>query len=100
MNLSSIEIFVHEIGVAEPPTIAEMEKELRTLPSGIDPDGDEMVDRYINKKPKQKPTWNRTFLIGIVVTVIIIFAAAGIGVSYYYYSRSGNIRRTDSDTSN
>jgi hypothetical protein len=91
-----------EIGVAEPPTIAEMENELKTLPNEIDSDGDSTVDSYIDKTPLQKSSWGLFSIIGIAIIILTIIVIIGIGI-YCCYCRSEtseHIRRIDSDTSN
>ncbi|CAF4289539.1 unnamed protein product [Rotaria sp. Silwood2] len=74
----------YKIGVAEPPTIAEMEKEIKTLPNDIDPDEKSIVDVYINKTIKKNSPWSLFLIISLF---IIIFFIIGISI-YFCYCRS------------
>ncbi|CAF1306095.1 unnamed protein product [Rotaria magnacalcarata] len=72
-------ICYYKVGVAEPPTVAEMEKEIKTLPHDINLDENSIVDLYMNKKPKKKSSGNILFMI-IIGSSIIIFIIAGMSV--------------------
>jgi hypothetical protein len=96
--------FVYKIGVSEPPTIAEMEKELKTLPNEIHPDEDSTVDLYIDKTPEQKSSLKNFSIGGIFTFILIIIIILGLTI-YFCCCRSetdeqnANIVHVDSDTS-
>ncbi|CAF1110453.1 unnamed protein product [Rotaria sordida] len=71
----------YKIGIAELPTIAEMEKEIKTLPNDIDPDENSIVDLYIDKTIKKYSSWSLFLIISIC---IIIFIIGGISIYFYY----------------
>ncbi|CAF4861796.1 unnamed protein product, partial [Rotaria sp. Silwood1] len=91
----------YKIGVAEPPTIAEMEKEIKTLPNAIDLDENSIVDLYINKTIKKDSSWSLFLMISIFIIICVI---SGISI-YFYYCQSekdeqnDNIIRINSNTS-
>lgn len=99
MNVSFL---ICEIGVAEPPTIAQMEKELKTIPNEINLMKSSLVDFYIDKTPEKKSSWNFHYIIGIC---IVIFTIAGITIACICCRSkkdefNENIMRINSNTSN
>jgi len=98
-------VFVYKIGVSEPPTIAEMEKELKTLPNEIHPDEDSTVDFYIDKTPEQKSSLKNFSIGGIFIFILIIIIIILGLIIYFCCCRSetneenANIVHVDSDTS-
>ena len=92
------------IGVSEPPTIAEMEKEFETLPNEINPDEDSVVDLYVDKTPEQKSSWNKSFIIGIFIAIVIIIIIIGLIIYFVVVDlrtvkQNEKIIHVDSDTS-
>jgi hypothetical protein len=71
---------IRKIGATDPPTIAEMENELQTLPNDINPDENSIVDHYIDKTPKEKSSIKIRFISRIFGIVIIIIIIIGIGI--------------------
>ncbi len=78
---------MYKIGVEEPPTIADMENELRILPEDIKLDEMTKVDFYINKTPKRKSSFNIIHIIGILIILAVIIVISGI-IIYFSCCRS------------
>ena len=98
---AELRFFPLQIGVKEPPTIADMEGELERLPKSIEIDDDSSVDLYTNKTPKPKPESKKMWHLGGIILVVVI--VLGGGASLYLWACPSNShssgRRIDSDTS-
>ena len=90
-----------QIGVKDPPTIADMEEELEKLPKTINVDDTSPVEHYINKKPKSKPASNKMWYWGAIIAVVVILLIGGASIYFWACPSDGHSsgRRIDSDTS-
>lgn len=91
--------------MAEPPTVADLENELKSLSEEIDLEGNSPVDVYTNKRPKQKAKsiWPIIGIVALILGVITIMVVVIICCSCCQSKtkkHNPGLRHIDSDTSN
>ena len=87
---ASIRSLVIQIGVVEPPTIADMDDELERLPKNFSIDDDTEAELYTNRRPKRNKT-SGLLIIGILVAIAVVCVIVGT-VIYFKFCQSDDDR--------
>lgn len=98
-------VLLYQIGIVDPPTIADMERELEALTNGTQAEETIVADVYVNKTPKEKPVEEFPMKLAMGIGAAVIAVIVGVVICCCCCCSSGRRPRrrrhahNDSDTS-